>query len=195
MRLRYPVPRTSKVLATNSQQSRAVDLQYDPTAAWQYAIDPTTARFVNTPPSSGRLPSPIFDFGQSPVTITVTACPISWPIAGVQYAAPPPTSPACTGTARTIVLNPYGVSLYLLVPYTLSDRAARRPNCGSASSQSSERHDWMCLSRRSTSSRRNSTNPCVHIFRYSMHLLRSKKLLASSCHLSRMAERSGLAVG
>jgi hypothetical protein len=104
------VPRNSTVLTRNAQESRAVDLQFEATAAWQYAIDPSTLKFVNRPPASGKLPSPVFDSNLPPLSITVTACPINWKVAGSTFAASPPTNPACTGAKKTITLTPYGVS-------------------------------------------------------------------------------------
>ncbi|KAF5384254.1 hypothetical protein D9615_003331 [Tricholomella constricta] len=106
----FDIPRSQKVLARNSQQSLAVDLEFAATAAWQYAIDPATLKFNNVPPVSGKLPSPVFDSGKSPLTITVTACPISWATAGDTFAAPPPTNPTCTGAQKTITLSPYGAT-------------------------------------------------------------------------------------
>lgn len=102
------VPRSQKVLTRNSQQPLAVDLEFDATATWQYAIDPATLQFHTTSPTS--LPSPIFDSGKSPLSITVTACRIDWAIAGDTFAAPPPTNPACTGGNTTLTLTPLGVS-------------------------------------------------------------------------------------
>ncbi|KAG6835645.1 hypothetical protein H0H93_016233 [Arthromyces matolae] len=103
------VSRSQKVLAQNSQQPLAVDLEFDATEAWQYAIDPATLKFSNVPPASGKLPSPVFDSGLSPLSITVTACPISWATAGDTFASAPPTNPACTGAQKTLTLTPYGV--------------------------------------------------------------------------------------
>ncbi|KAG5340228.1 hypothetical protein C0989_002460 [Termitomyces sp. Mn162] len=102
------VARNQTVLARNAKQPLAVDLEFDATAAWQYAIDPSTLKFSNVPPTSGKLPSPIFDSGMSPLSITVTACPITWEIAGDTFAAAPPTSPACTGGHTTLTLTPFG---------------------------------------------------------------------------------------
>jgi DUF1680 family protein len=96
------------VLKRNSQQPLAVDLEFDATAAWQYAIDPSTVKFSTTASSSTKLPSPIFDSGKPPLIITATACPIAWSIAGNTFAAQPPTSPACTGAETTVTLRPYG---------------------------------------------------------------------------------------
>lgn len=103
------VARNQTVLARNSQQPLAVDLEFDATVPWQYAIDPSTLKFSAgvTPPA---LPSPIFDSGKPALSISVTACPIAWAIAGDTFAAPPPTNPNCTGSATTIKLSPYGVS-------------------------------------------------------------------------------------
>ncbi|KAJ3511275.1 hypothetical protein NLJ89_g4191 [Agrocybe chaxingu] len=105
----FDIPRNQTVLARNAQQPLAVDLQFDATAPWQYAIDPATLKFAPAAPPA-TLPSPIFDSGKPPVSITVSACPISWPIAGDTFAAPPPTNPTCTGSARTIRLTPFGAT-------------------------------------------------------------------------------------
>ncbi|THU97653.1 hypothetical protein K435DRAFT_857427 [Dendrothele bispora CBS 962.96] len=104
----FDIPRNSTVLARNAQESRAVDLQFEATAAWQYAIDPSTLKFINSPPQSGALPSPIFDSNLPPLSIEVTACPINWNIAGSTFAASPPQNPACVGAQKTIKLTPYG---------------------------------------------------------------------------------------
>ncbi|KAG6875753.1 hypothetical protein C0993_007550, partial [Termitomyces sp. T159_Od127] len=104
----FDIPRSQKVLARNAQQPLAVDLEFDATADWQYAIDPTTLKFRNVPPESGKLPSPVFDSGKSPLLITVTACPIEWATAGDTFAAVPPRSPTCTGRQTTLTLTPFG---------------------------------------------------------------------------------------
>ncbi|KAE9405566.1 hypothetical protein BT96DRAFT_934810 [Gymnopus androsaceus JB14] len=90
------------------KQPLAKDLEFDATAAWQYAIDPSTLQFTNNPPKAGILPSPIFDSGLAPLSMTVTACPINWPEAGNTFVASPPTNPECTGAQKTITLTPYG---------------------------------------------------------------------------------------
>lgn len=110
------VPRSQKVLADNAQQPLARDLEFDATANWQYAIDPATLKFSQTPPASGVLPSPIFDSGLTPLKITVTACLIHWAIAAPTFAASPPTLPACTGPPTTITLTPYGVGFVFCEP-------------------------------------------------------------------------------
>ncbi|KAF7340226.1 hypothetical protein MVEN_01941300 [Mycena venus] len=106
----FDIPRTTKVLATNAQQPLAQDLEFDAAANWQYAIDPATFKFSSSPPTSGILPSPIFDSGLTPLKITVNACLINWAIAGPTFAASPPTTPACTGANTTITLTPYGAT-------------------------------------------------------------------------------------
>ena len=110
----FDIVRNQTVLARNSQESRAVDLQFEATNNWKYAIDPTTLKFHNTSPPSGSLPSPIFDSGLPPMIIIATACPIDWPIAGNTFAASPPESPTCTGEATAITLWPFGVRLMVL---------------------------------------------------------------------------------
>ena len=104
------VPRSQKVLARNAQQSLAVDLEFDATAAWQYAIDPSTLKFNSGSPQDGTLPSPIFDSGLPPNTISVSACLIEWSIAGDTFASDPPRNASCLGNTTTITLIPLGVS-------------------------------------------------------------------------------------
>jgi len=105
------VPRSQKVLAQNAQQPLAVDLEFDATGEWQWAIDPKTLQVHLPDPSSlPSIPSPIFDSGQSPLSISVTACPIQWMTAGSTFATSPPTNPSCTGANTTLSLMPLGVS-------------------------------------------------------------------------------------
>ncbi|KAJ7189546.1 hypothetical protein GGX14DRAFT_547061 [Mycena pura] len=106
----FDIPRTEKQLAAHPLEPRAVDMQFMPAGAWQYAIDPATLAFNNKPPASGVLPSPIYDAGLPPVTIKVSACPIDWPVAGDTFAAPPPENAACLGRFRNITLWPFGAA-------------------------------------------------------------------------------------
>ncbi|OCH96340.1 hypothetical protein OBBRIDRAFT_854604 [Obba rivulosa] len=106
----YDISRSQKLLAQNAEESQAVDLEFDATAPWQYAIDPVTLEFNAGTPSDGQLPSPVFDSGLPPFTITVAACPIDWAIAGDTFAASPPTDPECTGPAVNLTLWPYGAT-------------------------------------------------------------------------------------
>lgn len=100
------------------EEPLAVDLQFEATTSWQFAIDPSTLEFHNNPPANGALPSPIFDYGLPPFSMTVTACPITWPVAGDTFASSPPQSPVtCVGDNQTIVLRPFGVSCYALLFY------------------------------------------------------------------------------
>ncbi|PIL25174.1 hypothetical protein GSI_13063 [Ganoderma sinense ZZ0214-1] len=104
----FDISRSSRVLAQNAQQPLAVDLEFDATEAWQYAIDPSTLTFHTGTPAGGQLPSPIFDSGLPPFTISVAACPIDWAEGGNTFAAAPPTDPACTGAVTNITLSPFG---------------------------------------------------------------------------------------
>ena len=105
----FDISRSSKVLTRNAEQPMAVDLEFDATETWQYAIDTSTLQFHNSPPSSGSLPSPIYDSGLPPMSMTVTACEIEWSVAGDTFASSPPSNPECTGPATNITLWPYGV--------------------------------------------------------------------------------------
>ncbi|EEB92640.1 hypothetical protein MPER_08820 [Moniliophthora perniciosa FA553] len=71
------VSRVEKVFKVDPRESHAIDLQYDAKEDWEYAIDPTTVTYHYKPSPSGKLPSPIFDFGLSPSIITVTGLPHS----------------------------------------------------------------------------------------------------------------------
>ena len=106
----FDIARSQKVLQRNSQQPLAVDLEFDATTNWEYAIDPSTLTF-HPGTATNKLPSPVFDSGKPPFTISVMACPINWSIAGDTFAASPPSNPACTGPAQNITLSPYGVSV------------------------------------------------------------------------------------
>lgn len=106
----FDIPKNQTTLSTNAQQPLAVDLEYDSTSAWQYAIDTSTLVFNNNPPVSGSLPSPVYDTGLPPLTITVLACQIEWGLAGDTFPDSPPENATCTGPATNITLWPYGVS-------------------------------------------------------------------------------------
>ena len=93
----------------------AVDLEFDATESWQYAIDVSSLQFHNSQPTSDSLPSPIFDSGLPPMSITATACEIEWSVAGDTFASPPPSSPQCIGPAKNITLWPFGVGLQSLI--------------------------------------------------------------------------------
>ncbi|KAJ7876089.1 hypothetical protein B0H14DRAFT_2714547 [Mycena olivaceomarginata] len=106
----FDIPRTEKQLSVHPLEPRAVDLEFLPEGAWQFAINPSTLAFANTPPPSGVLPSPIYDAGLPPFTLTVSACPIDWPVAGDMFAEPPPENPTCLGAFRNITLWPFGAA-------------------------------------------------------------------------------------
>jgi len=102
----FDIPRNQTVLTQNAQQPLAKDLQFEATSAWNYAIDPATLKF--TPRTVSTLPSPVFDSNLPPVSITVTACPISWPTSGSLITTSPPQNATCTGAQKTLTLTPYG---------------------------------------------------------------------------------------
>ncbi|KAH8119841.1 hypothetical protein DFH11DRAFT_1556842, partial [Phellopilus nigrolimitatus] len=111
----FDISRNQTVLKQNADEPRAIDVQFEATEAWQYAIDPSTLKFnPGTTPENGTLPSPIFDYGLPPYTITATACPIAWAEAGDTFAAVQPENVKCTGDAKQITLWPLGVSSKLL---------------------------------------------------------------------------------
>lgn len=106
----FDIPRNQTILAQNADELRAVDLQFEATAPWQYAIDPATLKFNAGTPKGGTLPSPVFDSELPPFTINATACLIDWPIAGDTFASDPPENISCLGNMTTITLWPFGVS-------------------------------------------------------------------------------------
>ncbi|KAF7977986.1 hypothetical protein HWV62_1823 [Athelia sp. TMB] len=75
--------------------SNAVDLEFDPTANWQFAVDPSTLTYHENYVES--LPNPIFDSQQPPNTITATGCPITWTTSSGSADGPPSSPAACTG--------------------------------------------------------------------------------------------------
>lgn len=120
----YDIPRNETVLTRNALESRAVDLQFEATGTWQYAIDPTTLKFNNNPPQDGTLPSPVFDNGLPPFTITASACEIDWAIAGSTFASAPPENVSCTGNATEITLWPFGATKLRIGEFPTFDSSA-----------------------------------------------------------------------
>ncbi|KAJ3784162.1 hypothetical protein GGU10DRAFT_377002 [Lentinula aff. detonsa] len=116
----HDIPRSEKIIAQDPHESHAVDLQIEPTGAWEYAInaDIATMSFhneaelvVETHLTYSKLPSPIFDLGKPPVSINVNACLIEWPLAGDMFVTSPPENPKCVGEERMIKLTPFGVGI------------------------------------------------------------------------------------
>ncbi|KAL0581263.1 hypothetical protein V5O48_000746 [Marasmius crinis-equi] len=107
----FDIARNEKLLKVDPRESHAVDLEYDPINTWEYAIDTSQLAFHYAPPSSSeKLPSPIFDTGKPPNTITATACRIEWPVGGDLFAANPPENPECVGPETVITLWPFGAT-------------------------------------------------------------------------------------
>ncbi|KAK0436044.1 uncharacterized protein EV420DRAFT_1623533 [Desarmillaria tabescens] len=96
------------IIKANTIEPRASDYEFEATSPWAYAIDPSTAQYVYASPADGVLPSPIFDKGSPPGSITVSACSIEWGLAGATFVNVPPTKLRCIGSVETIVLKPYG---------------------------------------------------------------------------------------
>ncbi|KAF9029687.1 hypothetical protein BDZ89DRAFT_1065159 [Hymenopellis radicata] len=93
----FDIERTETVIKTDPRETHAVDLQLDPVGAWQYAIDPSTAEYhYDSTSESKALPSPIWESGRPPVSISVLACLIDWPLAGDMFPADPPENPNAT---------------------------------------------------------------------------------------------------
>ncbi|KAF8915766.1 hypothetical protein CPB85DRAFT_1432774 [Mucidula mucida] len=107
----FDIERTETVIKTDPREAHAVDLQLDPVGAWQYAIDPSTAKYhYDSRSESNALPSPIWESGRPPVSISVLACLIDWPLAGDTFPADPPEDPECVGEEKIIALTPYGAT-------------------------------------------------------------------------------------
>jgi hypothetical protein len=83
----------------------------DPTAPWNFAIDPDTLVFHASDAHPGSLPSPIFESQAPSNTITATGCPVAWVSSKVTIAAGP-------------------VQLHFL-----AIRLAQTPDCGAADFQ------------------------------------------------------------
>ncbi|KAL7280331.1 hypothetical protein ACG7TL_005248 [Trametes sanguinea] len=107
----FDIARSQKVLQQNAQQPLAKDLEFDATGTWQLALgNPKTFVFNGGAPEGGNLPSPVFDSGLPPFTITAQACPIEWGVAGDTFAASPPENPECAGPVQNITLWPFGAT-------------------------------------------------------------------------------------
>lgn len=94
-------------------ETRATEFEFDATSEWRYAIDPSTAKFTPGDAPS-ELPSPLWESGKSPFTLSIEGCVIDWDTAGDTFASVPPQSPVqcADGQERTTLsLAPYGVSL------------------------------------------------------------------------------------
>ncbi|KAJ7270086.1 hypothetical protein B0H12DRAFT_824168 [Mycena haematopus] len=118
----FDIPRMERQISVHPLEPRAVDMEFTPQGAWQFAIDPSTLAFTNTPPPSGVLPSPIYDAGLPPFTLSVSACPIDWPIAGDMFAAQPPENPTCLGVFRNITLWPFGAAKLRISEFPVAQR-------------------------------------------------------------------------
>ena len=84
-----------------------MDYAFTPAGKWRYALDPSSFTFENA--KVDKLPSPIFDAGRPPTTISAKACEVEWALDGDMFAAPPPENPECVGEEKQITLWPYGV--------------------------------------------------------------------------------------
>ncbi|KDN35710.1 hypothetical protein RSAG8_11389, partial [Rhizoctonia solani AG-8 WAC10335] len=104
------IPRRSTLLKTPYPvEPRASDYQFDATASWNYAIDPSTLKF-NPAPSGTALKKPIFDSGAPPLSISVKGCLVDWELAGTTFVRPPPQNATCTGNKVDLKLIPFGAT-------------------------------------------------------------------------------------
>ncbi|KAK4544720.1 hypothetical protein LTR36_003969 [Oleoguttula mirabilis] len=88
------------------------DWEYHNTAAWNYAIDPSTLVYHGPHRASSHyaLANPIFAPGAPPGYITARACKIDWPLYLGSIPGYPPTGDAkkCLGGVKEVKLVPYG---------------------------------------------------------------------------------------
>ncbi|KAJ1308345.1 hypothetical protein OPQ81_004055 [Rhizoctonia solani] len=104
------IPRNSTLLKTTyPAEPRASDYQFDATASWNYAIDPSTLKF-NPAPSGTTLKKPIFDSGAPPLSISVKGCLVNWELAGTKFVKPPPENATCVGAKTDLKLIPFGAT-------------------------------------------------------------------------------------
>ncbi|CAE6395242.1 unnamed protein product [Rhizoctonia solani] len=104
------IPRNSTLLNTlYPAEPRASDYQFDATASWNYAIDPSTLKF-NPAPGNTALKKPIFDAGAPPLSISVKGCLVNWGLAGTTFVKPPPQNATCTGSKVDLKLIPFGAT-------------------------------------------------------------------------------------
>ena len=89
----------------------AADYSITPLSEWRYAVDPSTvAVSEDRPLQDGTLPSPLFVRDGPPVSLTVDAYPIDWPLEHGTAAAPP-LNPRVDRTSKTkLRLVPFGAA-------------------------------------------------------------------------------------
>ena len=94
--------------AAGTYPSQAKDFTLLNTTAWNIAIDPSTLAYH---PGSGSIPSKgVFEDGKLPMSITVKACHIEWPLflGAVPDSPIPKNKRKCLGETFEAVLRPYG---------------------------------------------------------------------------------------
>lgn len=89
------------------------DYTIENTTAWNLAIDPSTLKVHLQGPSNSSetqpLPNPIFTAGASPVSMSVQACEIAWPLwRGLPDIPPKVKDRKCIGEPFEATLIPYG---------------------------------------------------------------------------------------
>ena len=92
-----------------SYPSEAKDYVFTNTTEWNVAIDPAT---VTYDAGRGSLPSPVFEDGALPMSMTAKGCLIDWPMffGAVPGSPIPKKDRKCLGNSFDVTLRPYGSS-------------------------------------------------------------------------------------
>lgn len=88
------------------------DYTIENTTVWNVAIDPSTLKMQQGNSTNGTpLPNPIFTLGASPISMSVQACEIEWPMwRGLPDIPPKVADRKCLGKAFEARLIPYGAA-------------------------------------------------------------------------------------
>lgn len=97
-------------LPEQETDERCRDWVLEPTSEWRYAIDPSTIRIGHTTPHDAKLPDPVFDRKNSPVSLEVDAYPIDWPEVRGTAGLPPVNPKVDRSTRVTLKLIPFGAA-------------------------------------------------------------------------------------
>ncbi|PPR06314.1 hypothetical protein CVT24_001026 [Panaeolus cyanescens] len=93
-----------------STDSHTKDHKLLPTTEWRLAIDPSTIAVTDTSANTSALPFYAWAPGSPPVSMSVTACQISWGLYRSTASAPPTSPVKCEGPLFKAKLVPFGAA-------------------------------------------------------------------------------------
>jgi len=103
------------------------DYTIENTTIWNIAIDPSTLKVQQGNSTAGTpLPNPIFTLGASPISLSVQACEIAWPLwRGLPDIPPKVPDRKCLGTPFQARLIPYGAAKLHIAEFPTLDLSGR----------------------------------------------------------------------